>query len=102
MTYGVRNPDPGLGQTQKCGMVKPGNCLQVIIGDYFFKKQVLDIYNINVVSINFKFMCTRLLTGIKVTFTEPFPSIVLNTHKIYALRHCINIVFILPKNYINP
>jgi lysophospholipid acyltransferase (LPLAT)-like uncharacterized protein len=32
----------------------------VITGDYFFKKQVLDIYNINVVSINFKFMCMRL------------------------------------------
>ena len=60
MTYGVGNPDPGLGQTQKCGRVKPGNCLQVIIGDYFFKKQVLDIYNINVVSIHFKFMCMRL------------------------------------------
>ena len=50
MTYGVGNPDPGLGQTQKCGRVKPGICLQVIIGDYFFKKQVLDIYNISVYS----------------------------------------------------
>ena len=60
MTFGVGNPDPALGQTQKCGRVKPGNCLQVITGDYFFKKQVLDIYNINVVSINFKFMCMRL------------------------------------------
>jgi hypothetical protein len=24
-TYGVENPDPGLGQAQKCGSVKPVN-----------------------------------------------------------------------------
>jgi len=25
MTYDVRNPDPGLGQAQNCGRVKPVN-----------------------------------------------------------------------------
>jgi hypothetical protein len=30
-----------------------------------------------------------------------FPSFVANTHKIYILKHCINIVFILQKSCIN-
>ena len=39
--------------------------------------------------------------GIKARFTVPSPSFVSNTHKLYILRHYINIVFILQKNHIN-
>ena len=41
-------------------------------------------------------------TGIKAMFTEPFPSFVPTTYKLYMLRYCINIVFIPQKNHINP
>jgi hypothetical protein len=34
--------------------------------------------------------------------TESFPSFALKTHKLYILRHCINIVFILQKIRNNP
>ena len=60
------------------------------------------IYNISQVSWNIKFMCTRLKNWIKARFIEPFPSLVQNTHKLYILRNCINIVFNLQKNHINP
>ena len=47
-------------------------------------------------------MCTSLKNWDKVRFTEPFPSFAPNTHKLYILIHCINIVFILQKNHIIP
>ena len=34
-------------------------------------------------------------------FTKPFPSFAPNTHQLYILGHCINIVFTLQKNHIN-
>jgi hypothetical protein len=37
----------------------------------------------------------------RFTDLEPFPTFVPNTHKLYILRHCINIVLILQKKYID-
>jgi hypothetical protein len=37
----------------------------------------------------------------RFTDLETFPIFVQNTHTLYILRHCINIVLILQKNYIN-
>jgi hypothetical protein len=31
MTYDVGNPDPGLGQAQKCGRVKPVNGIPTLL-----------------------------------------------------------------------
>ena len=31
IAYGIGNPDPGLGQAQKCGDVKPVNGIQPMI-----------------------------------------------------------------------
>jgi len=42
------------------------------------------------------------LTGITTRFTESFPSFVPNTHELYILSHCNNIVVILQKNRFNP
>ena len=47
-------------------------------------------------------MCMRLKTEVKQRFSENFPSFPPNTHKIYILRHCINVVFVLQKNHIDP
>ena len=41
-------------------------------------------------------------TGRKVRFPKTLSSFALNTHKLYILRHCIYIVFILQKNHNNP
>jgi hypothetical protein len=49
-----------------------------------------------------KYQKGRLKTKMKARFIEPFPSVVPDRHKLYILRHCINIVFILQKNHINP
>jgi hypothetical protein len=43
-----------------------------------------------------------LKSGIKMRFLDPFTSSDPNTHKLYILGHCINIVFILQKYHINP
>ena len=37
----------------------------------------------------------------RFTDLETFPTFVQNTHTLYILRHCINIVLILQKNYFN-
>ena len=58
-----------------------------------YSKWKLD--HISAVSYNIKFV--NLKTGIKARFIEYFPSFVPNTHKLYILIHCINIVFILQK-----
>ena len=42
-----------------------------------------------------KFMCMRLKNWDKGEVIEPFPSFAPNTHKLYILRQCIIIVFIL-------
>ena len=47
-------------------------------------------------------MCMRLKNWEKESFTEPFSSFGQNTNKLYILKHCINIVFILQKNNIKP
>ena len=44
----------------------------------------------------------RLKNWDKGGFTEPSTSFAPNTYKLYILRHCINIVFILQKNHIPP
>ena len=47
-------------------------------------------------------MYMRLNNWDKGKVPEPFPSFAPNTHKLYILKHCFNIVFILQKNQINP
>jgi hypothetical protein len=65
----------------------------------FICETTISCYNVNIYKVRPNGFIGFLIVYMR--FTEPFPSFVPNTYKLYNLRHCINIVFILQKNHIN-
>jgi hypothetical protein len=69
---------------QFCGEIRVAPLFSVVCFCFYFGLYVRD-----------------LKTGIRARFTV-FSSFAPNTHKLYILRHCINIALILQKNHIKP
>ena len=69
----------------------PRRCFHLFFFSFYTSINYID--NISAMSWSIKFMNMSLKNWDKARFTDPFPSLVPNTHKLYILIHCINIIW---------